>query len=161
MTFWSFHIPFLDFIPTIQTHSSENKSRSVLPIRGVQTFRSICKEKSQLERVHQVQHLILINAAARGKGGLENLTREATGSEFGFAALHATLLSAIRLIKYCAIFASIDSVNAEGVREKERVFRMACGRPQGGGVKLMWTNMDRRRASNPRFSCGRHKWMAP
>src|SRR6218665_1650452 len=103
MTFWSFHIPFLDFIPTIQTHSSENKSRSVLPIRGVQTFRSICKEKSQLQRVHQVQHLILINAAARGKGGLENLTRGATGNEFGSAALHATVLSTTQLLCYLCL----------------------------------------------------------
>jgi len=36
-----------------------------------------------------------------------------------------------------------------------------CGRPQGGGgVRPMWTHVDRGRGVKSVIFCGRHKWMA-
>src|SRR6218665_1823520 len=38
----------------------------------------------------------------------------------------------------------------------------ACGRPHwGGGVRPMWTHLDRGRGVKNGIFCGRHKWMAP
>ena len=35
----------------------------------------------------------------------------------------------------------------------------ACGRPQGEGVRSMWTHVDRGRGAQKPDFCGRHKWM--
>jgi len=37
----------------------------------------------------------------------------------------------------------------------------ACGHPQGGGVRLMWTHVYRGEGGQKAGFCGRHKWMAP
>src|SRR6218665_3708151 len=37
----------------------------------------------------------------------------------------------------------------------------ACGRPQGGVVRLIWTHVNRGGEFKNLISCGRHKWMTP
>src|SRR6218665_1619933 len=84
-------------------------------------------------------------------------SRAVEGPQLPRTDCHLCVPRKTRLTSDSVTFSPVARCREPGSQRKFHT--IACGRPQGGGVRFMWTHVDRG-VKNPTF-CGRHKWMAP